>query len=173
MQYKTQNIIWKKCLCLLLAAIIIMACSDNEKVSTVSNISPSKDSLGLIHVMEKHLNSVSDRDLETLRSTMSPSGNMQLILPGTEIIHSVNAFMEYHEEWFQDTSWSFETKILNTTVGEKVGMAITEVIYREPERDGKPYFNRMIVSYDLVKENGNWYVIKDHASSIEKSTDQD
>lgn len=31
----------------------------------------------------------------------------------------------------------------------------------------------MIVSYDLVKENGYWYVVKDHASSIEKSTDQD
>ncbi len=168
-----QNTIWKKCSYLFLAVITILGCSDNRKMSTVSDVSPVRDSLGLIHIMEKHLNAVSSRDLETLRSTMSPSGNMQLILPGAEIIHSVNAFMEYHEEWFQDTSWSFETKILNTTVGEKVGMAITEVIYREPERDGKPYFNRMIVSCDLVKENGNWYVIKDHASSIEKSTDQD
>ena len=42
----------------------------------------------------------------------------------------------------------------------------------EPERDGKPYFNRMHISYTLEKQNGQWYVIKDHASSVEKSTDK-
>ena len=29
----------------------------------------------------------------------------------------------------------------------------------------------MIVSYDLQKINGQWYFIKDHANSIQKSTD--
>jgi len=40
-------------------------------------------------------------------------------------------------------------------------------------RDGVPYFNRMIVSYDLENLDGAWYVIKDHASSVEKSTDSE
>ncbi len=79
--------------------------------------------------------------------------------------------MYYHEPWFQDSTWTFETKILNTVIGERLGMAITEVLYQEPERDGKPYFNRMVVSYDLEKIADQWYVIKDHASSVEKSTD--
>ncbi len=49
-------------------------------------------------------------------------------------------------------------------------MAVTEIVYREPEREGKPYFNRMIVSYDLEKIDGKWYIIKDHASSIESGS---
>tara|TARA_R110002073_G_scaffold57778_4_gene146683 strand:+ start:89657 stop:90028 length:372 start_codon:yes stop_codon:yes gene_type:complete len=122
--------------------------------------------------MEKHLDAVTNRDLETLRSTMSPNGNMQLILPSTEIINKVDGFMKYHEDWFSDPSWTFETKILNTEIGEFMGMAIVEIVYREPDRDGGPYFNRMIVSYDLQKIKGQWYIIKDHASSVEKSTDK-
>ncbi len=48
-------------------------------------------------------------------------------------------------------------------------MATTEFLYKELERNGKPYFNKMIVSYTLEKTDGNWYIIKDHASSIEKT----
>jgi len=102
---------------------------------------------------------------------MSPDGEMQLILPSTPIINTVDSFLKFHEEWFVDSTWTFETKILNTTIEEDLGIAITEVIYREPERDGKPYFNKMIVSYALKKKNAAWYIIKDHASSIQKSTD--
>ncbi|CAM3505587.1 YybH family protein [Aequorivita lipolytica] len=120
--------------------------------------------------MQKHLDAVSNRDLVSLKETMAPNGQMQLILPKTEIIKGVDGFMDYHKEWFAAPDWTFETKILNTEIGQDVGMAIIEIIYREPLRDGKPYFNRMIVSYDLKKIEGKWYVIKDHASSIEKST---
>ena len=123
--------------------------------------------------MKQHLDAVSNRDLTTLKSTMHPDGKMQLILPGAEIFDGVDAFMNYHKEWFADSTsqWTFETKILNSNVGENLGMAITEVKYSEPERNGKPYWNRMIVSYVLENVEGTWYVIKDHASSIKKSTD--
>lgn len=99
---------------------------------------------------------------------------MQLILPSTEVIHTVDSFMQYHAAWFQDTisNWTFDTRILNSNVGERIGIGITEIIYREPERNGAPYFNRMTVSYAMEKLDGEWYLIKDHASSIEKSTDK-
>jgi len=125
-----------------------------------------------VETIEKHLNAVSNRDVASLKSTMSPEGKMQLILPSSEIINSVDGFMDYHTEWFQDTVWTFETKVINTEIGDKMGIAITEVIYREPERNGAPYFNRMTVSYALEKLENKWYIIKDHASSIEKSTDK-
>lgn len=125
-------------------------------------------------LMQKHLDAVTNRDLATLKSTMHPDGKMQLLLPGTEIIDGVDGFMKFHSGWFSDTitQWSFETKILNSEVGENLGMVITELTYREAERNGKPYFNRQAVSYVLEKVKGNWYVIKDHCTSIEKSTDK-
>ncbi|HLT49047.1 MAG TPA: nuclear transport factor 2 family protein [Aequorivita sp.] len=133
-----------------------------------SDVSNEKE---FTQVMQKHLDAVSNRDLKSLGETMDPNGQMQLILPKTEIINGVEGFMDYHKEWFADSTWTFETKILNTAIGQDMGMAITEIVYREPERKPEPYFNRMIVSYDLKKIEGKWYIIKDHASSIEKSTD--
>ena len=121
--------------------------------------------------MQKHLNAVSKKDLKALRSTLSPEGQMQLILPGQEIIDTVAGFMDFHQTWFAQPDWTFETQIINIEAGKQLAMAVVQIIYREPMRDGKPYFNRMTVSYDLKKIGGQWYVIKDHASSVTKSTD--
>tara|TARA_R110000751_G_scaffold137079_2_gene240368 strand:- start:152379 stop:152927 length:549 start_codon:yes stop_codon:yes gene_type:complete len=159
----------------------VFAISCNEKSSSaktdtivevdISQKSEENNDKEFLAVMQKHLDAVSNRDLGALRETMAPNGQMQLILPGSEIIDGVEGFMNYHKEWFAAPDWTFETKILNTEIGQDLGMAITEIIYREPLRDGAPYFNRMIVSYDLKKIDDKWYIIKDHASSIEKSTD--
>lgn len=143
----------------------------NEITEENTFITAENDAEAALEMMQTHLDAVSGRDLETLATTMSPKGNMQLILPGVEITDGVEGFMEYHREWFALHDWTFETNILNMEVGPQFGMAVVEVVYREPLRDGKPYFNRMIVSYVVHKMDGQWYVVKDHASSVEKSTD--
>ncbi len=152
--------------------ILLAACSTPPKPEVTEGADEAANEKAFVSKMQQHLDAVSNKDLATLESTLSPDGKMQLILPSSEIMHTAKEFVDYHRAWFQDTTWSFETKILNTEIGDKVGMAITEIVYREPERDGKPYFNRMIVSYDLKKMADEWYIIKDHASSIEKSTDK-
>lgn len=133
-----------------------------------------KNQQAFLERLNVHLNAVSAKDLETLKGTMSPYGAMQFILPGEEIMDGVDEFINYHVEWFaEDNGWTMDSTVESATIGETMGMAIVKMTYKEPERDGKPYFNRMVVSYDLEKIDGTWYVIKDHASSIEKSTDSD
>jgi len=161
---------------ILFAAIVhITSCTSKlalKKDVISSELNSEQNKKDFIEILEKHLNAVSNKDLIALKSTMSPEGKMHLILPQTEIISSVDSFMTFHKTWFEDTNWTFETKILHTDIGDKIGIAITEIMYREPERNGAPYFNRMIVTYGLEKIDSKWYIIKDHASSIEKSTDE-
>ncbi|RMA64861.1 YybH family protein [Ulvibacter antarcticus] len=164
----------------LLFLLIFSACTEKQVTNPLiasetiiaSEMPSEENSKMFIETMQTHLDAVTNRDLETLKQTLSPNGNMQLILPGTETTNTVDEFMQYHKDWFASPNWTFETKILNTEIGTEMGMAVTEIVYREPLRDGKPYFNRMIVSYDLKMINGKWFVIKDHASSVEKSTDK-
>ncbi|MFK7926020.1 MAG: nuclear transport factor 2 family protein [Bacteroidia bacterium] len=158
----------RQTLILLSLCLVLLSCAGPAERQ---HPDPAQNQAAMVTIMQKHLDAVSNQDLETLASTMSPHGNMQLILPGTEIIDKVEGFMGYHREWFATTGWTFETKIVNAKAGPEMGMAIAEVVYREAERDGKPYFNRMIVSYDLQKIEGHWYIVKDHASSVEKSSD--
>lgn len=163
----------KHILILLTTSLVLFAsCVNNPPTLDELKLAQIENEKQFTEVLNKHLNAVSNQDLETLRSTLSPSGKMQLILPKTETTNSVQDFVKYHEEWFKaPIEWTFETEVQNISVGYDLGMAVVQVIYREPLRDGKPYFNRMIVSYDLEKVDGKWYFIKDHASSVEKSTD--
>ena len=154
-------------LLLITSLITINACKSNQN----SEKSNANYNLEFKNTMQKHLDAIVNRDLETLKTTMSPTGKMTLIMQGTEIINTVDSFINFHEGWFQDSSWSMESKIIKTEIGNSIGLAVTESMYREPQRDGKPYYNRMIVSYVLERKNGNWYIINDHASSIVKSTD--
>ncbi len=156
----------------LTALISINSCKESEnKNDKISKMDINNIEETFKTTMQTHLDAVSNRDMETLKSTMSPDGKMQLILPGSKIMNTVDKFIEYHIEWFKDTTWTFETKILNTEIGEKLGIAIVEVMYKEPNRNGKPYFNKMIVSYALKRDKTNWYIIKDHACSIERTED--
>lgn len=154
---------------LILVAAFHISCHDSNTKVTIKNDASHKEAF--LKTMQNHLDAVSNKDLKSLESTLSPTGKMQLILPKAEVKHSVSDFMEYHREWFKDTTWSFKTKITDTTIGETMGIAIVEIVYSEPERDGKPYYHRMTVSYALEMQEDIWYVVKDHASSIEKSTD--
>ncbi len=160
------------------ASITLNSCnsvSEEKKATSIIEEQKDKsklnDELKFTQTLQNHLDAVSNKDLKSLQSTLSPDGAMILILPGSETTTTVTEFMDYHKEWFAVPDWTFETEILYTDIGDHFGMAITEIVYREPNRDGVPYFNRMTVSYDLKKIDGNWYIVKDHASSIEKSTD--
>ncbi|WP_397362712.1 YybH family protein [Olleya sp. R77988] len=159
---------------ILFLSLSLNACQKPKATTetTVPKTSQKDNQQQFLDVLNKHLDAVPKKDLATMKSTLTPNGNMQLILPKSEPITTNAGFMKYHKDWFAaDLEWSFETKILNTEVGETIGMAIVQSIYKEPLRNGKPYFNRMIISYDLQKIDGTWYFIKDHASSVQKSTD--
>ena len=152
--------------------LFLSSCGSRERLEKRTQEFLAQSKIDATALMEKHLEAVANKDLATLKGTLSPEGKMQLMLPNTEIMDGVEKYVKFHEEWFKDTSWTFETKILNAYVGLHYGIFITEQIYREPERDGKPYFNRMAVSYGLERVEGQWYVITDHCTSIEKSTDK-
>ena len=86
--------------------------------------------------MQKHVDALSNRDLKTLQSIIAPNGKMQLTLPKAPIIQGISGIREYLRECFKDSLWTYETKILNTEIGDRIGMVITEIIYREPETNG-------------------------------------
>ncbi len=154
---------------LLCSVFLINACAHQTKNKHTADANAK----AFMSVLQTHLNAVTNKDIDTLASTLSTTAGMQLILPQTEIIVGVEGFLDYHRQWFAiDNGWTFETRVLNSQVEDQLGMAVVEIVYREPIRNGQPYFNRMIVSYDLRKINGQWFIFKDHASSVEKSTDK-
>lgn len=93
---------------LLFIQIAHISCNQRQKdISETVNGRVQKDDDPFKEVLKRHLDAVSNRDLKTLKSTLSPEGTMQLILPGMEIITKVEGFLDYHREWFALTDWTF------------------------------------------------------------------
>lgn len=160
---KTNNSI----IIIFISLSILFSCNNSSYYQFDSN----KNEKQIKKTLETLLMSIENKNIDSLKSTLSVSGRMELILPNTKITYTVNEFVNLHTEWFKDSTWTMETKILNIESGEYIGTATTEAIYREANRNGEPYLNHMIVSYVLEKSSDNlWYVIKDHASSLKKST---
>lgn len=159
----------KKILFLFVLSATFISCKEEKSNVEQVKVNPQQNEQQFVAALEKHLDAVERKDLKTLKSTMSPNGNMELIQPSMEVINGVDGFMKFHEDFFNHPNWSLKFKITSKNVGEKIGIATTEATYKEPERNGKPYFNRMTVTYALEKINDKWYIIKDHASSIEKT----
>ncbi len=145
----------------IIAVIVTLFFSCQQKTTDLS--------AEFIVALEKHLKAVSEKNIEILKNTLSEKEEIYLILPGSEPVKSNEGFLKMHKDWFQDTTWTFETQIIHTEIQANIGTALVEVMYKEPDRNGKPYFNKMAVSYTLKKLQGQWYIIMDHASSIEKT----
>lgn len=124
----------------------------------------------MILTLRAHLEALSSHDYPALAATIPDSGAFHLILPSGARLNTVAQFREMHEPWLAEDDWMMESNILTVIPGKDMGTAIVESILREPERDGKPYFHKMHVTYTLRLMEGNWKVVVDHASTIDKSS---
>lgn len=165
---KSRNFIIKTVLLVFVIALTI-SCKEAKNNMDLNSINIAQNEEDFTVLLQEHLRAVTNKDLERLKTTLSPIGNMELIQPSMEIIYTVDGFLKFHEDFFKDVNSTLNFKIMSKSVGNKIGVATTEAIYREVNRNGKPYFNRLTVTYTLEKINQKWYVIKDHASSIEKT----
>ncbi|HMQ62333.1 MAG TPA: nuclear transport factor 2 family protein [Flavilitoribacter sp.] len=156
----------------LTAGMLATACTgpapDAPSETPISD--PAADSIAFRQALKAHLNAVEHKDFEGLKNTSAPeSGQVLWVLPDGAQFTKAADFLKLQEEWFQDTTWTMEMKILEMENSADFGVAVVEAMLREPERNGKPYFHKMAISYALRKMEGAWRVVMDHASTIEKS----
>ena len=152
-----------------LLLVLFFSCQPSNSPDTPAAASaPTKDE-SFRKALETHLEAVTTKDFPALKETVPASGELMWILPSGGYFTTAADFLENHEVWLQDTAWTMTTKVIQADWGQDYGTATVEADLREPERNGKPYFHRMFITYALKKMDDKWMVVMDHASTIEKS----
>lgn len=114
--------------------------------------------------LKLHLQSVENRDLETLVSTMpAKGGETVLILPNGSMNTSRDHFVEGHRDWFADKSWTQTFEILNTI--ETAEMAVATVRYVYKEGDKNPL--NALLGLVFQKIDDKWVLVHDQNTRIE------
>jgi len=173
--FNKQRIQMKYKLLLIFVLVSFVACkmesndtdvNNKETTESISNTEEMKLAL------RKHLNAVTNKNIDTLKITIPKENEtMFLMLPDGAKMSTSGEFLKMHADWFLDTisKWHIDFEIKYVYRNDNLGYSLVEAMLTEPERNGKPYFHKMHVSYVLEKRDNKWLVIKDHASSIEKS----
>lgn len=120
-------------------------------------------------ILVRHLKSVEDKDSITLKSTIHVGGKYRLILPDGTFMSTSSEFYEMHKNWFLEPGWTIEFEILEFSQTGHLANSTVAAVYKEADRNGKPYVHKMWITYVLEKIGDDWYVTSDHASTREKS----
>lgn len=96
-------------------------------------------------------------------------GRYLLILPDGNSMNTAQEFYEMHQEWFKEPGWTIDMEIKEFRQSGDFAQSTVVATYREPDRNGQPYWHKMWITYVLENIDGRWFVTSDHASTMEKS----
>ncbi|MCL2349848.1 MAG: nuclear transport factor 2 family protein [Defluviitaleaceae bacterium] len=108
-----------------------------------------------------HLKAISDRDFESFKNFLCPEHNCIVILPNGHKIEGYNEVLDFHKDWFADSDWSIECKILDAFSISDAGYALLDVVYQDIDADNMPYKLAYYLSMIFTKAGGKWILLRD------------
>ncbi len=106
--------------------------------------------------LETHLQSICDRDIDLLESTLSKDESLSLILPTGALRDTREAYIEFHESWFEDKDWTITHEIVSTKESSESATGIVKTEFMDVDEDGKEYQVNLMISLNFAKEDGQW-----------------
>lgn len=114
-----------------------------------------------VQTLQKHLDAVANRDLDALLATVSQKPGLTLVMPNGKIIAGFVAYRDFHQTWFADPDWTFSPKVESTLLTPELCHAAIAVEYKDLDREGNPYEQKLYLSLLFRLEQGHWLLVHD------------
>jgi len=113
------------------------------------------------NALDSHLKSIADRNLSAFSDFLHPTLNCIIILPNGHMIEGYEGIVDFHKEWFADSDWRMDVKILDTITFENAGYALMDIVYHDIDENGNPYELKYFLSLIFNKIDDRWFLIRD------------
>jgi len=113
------------------------------------------------NAVQNHLKTIANRDLQGFSQYLHPDHHCIIILPNGNMIEGYEDIVSFHGDWFADTDWHMDTKVMDIFANDDMGYALLDVIYHDLDEFGKPYEMKYLLSLLFVKVDDNWILIRD------------
>src|SRR3954470_9280780 len=110
----------KFCFFALILIVLFVACTKQRSPSNHSDYDAT---------LKIHLDAIQDHDLTALLSTVHDS--VTLIFPNGQRLKSKNEFATFHQNWFNDSTWTLRPSILNTVKSDSLGYSLIQYQYND------------------------------------------
>lgn len=156
---------------IFIALCILSACNDHDHSHGHSqeDLSEVGNELGFQGVISNHLNALESKNMDLLMKTVPDSGSFNLIVPAGFMFNKVSDFIKGYESLFGDEGVTINSKVLESKINGNMGTAIVLSDLNDDDRNGKPYFHKMLMTYTAEKKGNDWKIISSHGTTVEKS----
>jgi ketosteroid isomerase-like protein len=110
--------------------------------------------------LAKHFKAVQNRDLETLKSTLTGGTQLELILPSGNRTTTKAEFVAFHVEWFASKTWTMRFDPVSRIETADMAIATVRTHYEDVD-DGKPIVTENWLTLTFRKEQGRWGLVHD------------
>ncbi|SMF57959.1 nuclear transport factor 2 family protein [Pseudobacteriovorax antillogorgiicola] len=108
--------------------------------------------------LEQFLDAISKKQMATIRKFLPKSGPMAGIMCDGTILDTVEDFLEFFDDWFEDDQWSITHDLVFVEESSEMAYGVTEGDYFDKDDDGEPYSLSLITTCIMRNIEGQWIV---------------
>ena len=124
--------------------------------------------MSIEQVLDFHLNSVKNRDLDAFSSTLVQDDRLTLIMPNGNALFGYDAIVDFHKNWFADPDWTLQTTLLKLLQADTSATALLEVTYHDLDASAQPYQLSYLLSLTFIQHDGEWRLLFDQNTLTSK-----
>jgi ketosteroid isomerase-like protein len=146
----------KFCFFGLILSILIVACAEKSSTSDHSDYDAT---------LKIHLDAIQNHDLTALLSTVHDS--VTLIFPNGQRLKSKKEFASFHQNWFNDSTWTLRPAILKTIKSDSVSYSLIQYQYNDIDSMGtriNPRSNYLLLVFKQGTDG--WKLVHDQNTRI-------
>lgn len=123
--------------------------------------------MNFTETLNKHIRAIQTRDLPALIETL-PAEQLTLVMSDGRLVRSVREFLAAHQDWFQSSTWSIRTEVVQLVEEGDLGLAVLHLDYRDQPPDGKPVHETSFLTLVFQRQGEHWVMIHDQNTPIRR-----
>lgn len=116
--------------------------------------------------LQRHVQSVSQRDLPALEATLTRGDALTLIFPSGTLLPTRREFVDFHREWFASSTWTMRMDPVRTLCTDGMAIALMLTHYEDVDDEGERYFSENYLTLTFARERGRWGLVHDQNTRI-------
>ncbi len=114
--------------------------------------------------LKTHLDAIVAKDIVAYEPTITTREDLHLVFPDGSIIETTDGVVSFHEDWFEDANWRWNSEVVKILEGADMSAAFMKYDYRDTP-EGEPRSAWLVLIFAF--ENGAWRLVHDQNTRIE------
>ena len=104
--------------------------------------------------LQQYFDSINKKNLNSLKKFLPESGPMAGVMCDGTILDSVEDYLDFHQEWFEDEAWSITHDVVFVEESSEMAYGVAEGDYFDKDEEGNPYSMSLITTCIMRKVDG-------------------